>query len=94
MTVRQIMFLGVFLGSLFFITACDEARKPAEQLPVEVVPGTEQVAMFVQTSPAQLKKDVNNWLSKNHGKVEIIRVLQSQSGSTVITISIFYKKME
>ena len=74
----------------------------AEQ--VEVTPGMEQVAIFsvchlykdsrgTKNYPGSLQKMVNAWLGSNHGKVEIVRVLQSQGAefaNTVITI--FYKK--
>jgi hypothetical protein len=101
MKIGQAVFPIMLFGLLFFVASCDNAYAPfaqqrAEQVQVEVGPGVEQVVIFMRTSNgARLQGDVNAWLNQNHGKVEIVRVLQSQSGrlTSRITISIFYKKM-
>jgi len=98
MKIRQALFPVALLGLLFFVAGCDDASTPSaqqqvevEQVQVEVGPGVEQVVIFMRKNDeVGLQRDVNAWLSQNHGKVEIVRVLQSQTYKT--TISIFYKK--
>ena len=102
MKIRQAVFPVAFLGLLLFVAGCDNTanttpanstQPQAEQ--VEVGAGMEQVAIFYgESNEAGLQKSVNAWLSQNNGKVEIVRILQSQSGrlDRYTTISIFYKK--
>ena len=61
----------------------------------EVGPGVEQVVIFQKReNEVGLQNEINAWLDKNHNNLEIICILQSQSGRSVrqTTISIFYKK--
>ncbi len=54
----------------------------------------EQVVIFhTRNDYPMLQKDVNAWLAENADKLEVSRVLQTQSGriDTYITISIWYK---
>ena len=99
MKIRQVVFPVALLGLLLFVTGCDNTNTaPAESAQpqvVEVGVGVEQVAIFYRTNDeAGLQKEVNTWLSQNNGKVEIVRILQSQSGglNRYTIISIFYKK--
>jgi hypothetical protein len=76
-------------------TSGESARQQVEQ--VEVSPGVEQVVVFTRRNdPAELQSEVNAWFRQNHGKVEIVRVLQSQGGAYSdnqrVTITVFYKK--
>lgn len=94
-----VLFLGLVLvgcdnASTSTSTASAESARPQVKQ-VEVPPGVEQVVVFQQTNnPDVLQNEVNAWLRQNHGKVEIVRVLQSQSGrlNYYVTITIFYKK--
>ena len=89
------LFLGLVLvgckNASTSVTSTESARPHVEQ--VEGPPGVEQVVVFqITNDPVVLQNEVNAWLRQNNGKVEIVRVLQSQSGNHhVITISIFYK---
>ena len=101
MKIRQAVLPIAFLGLLLLVVGCDNAststplaQQQVEQ--VEVGPGVEQVVIFQRTSDETgLQNDINTWFSRNHGKMEIVRVLQSQSGreARLTTISIFYKKI-
>lgn len=100
--IRKALFLSVFLGLLFIAIGgcCPSTPSESAQLLVEQVEvgvGVEQVVIFYRCSDeTALQRDVNTWFNQNSGKVEIIRVLQSQSGrdSRRTTISVFYKKTE
>jgi len=74
-------------------TSAKSTQLKVEQ--VEVPPGVEQVVVFQYTNEPQVLQDqVNAWFRQNHGKVEIVRVLQTESGRLghCVTVTIFYKK--
>ena len=56
--------------------------------------GIEQIAIFeCYEEDCQQQENINNWLAGTNGKVEITRVLQSQSGRggyRYLIITIFY----
>lgn len=100
MKIRPILFSVVLLGLLPFL-ACSRSTNENEAAKIEYVeadPGVEQVIIFAPDSPnslrnqPELQNNVNTWLSRNHDKVEIIRVLQTQGDRYTVNISIFYKK--
>ncbi len=103
MKIRQTVLPVALLVLPLIVAGCDngstataEATAQQQLEQVEVALGVEQVVIFQRTDDeVGLQNDVNTWLSQNHNKAAVSRVLQSQSGRITrrTTISIFYKKI-
>lgn len=95
--IVPVLFVGlVLVGCDNASTSATSAKSTQSQVEqVEVPPGVEQVVVFQhENEPKVLQDQVNAWLRQNHGKVEIVHVLQTQSGrlNYYVTVTIFYKK--
>jgi uncharacterized lipoprotein NlpE involved in copper resistance len=92
MKVKQVL-LG-FLLVVVVVVGCNERSKVPQK---EAEVGVEQVVIIETFLHARMDETVesrvNAWLRKNSGRVEIVRVFQSQHGS-FITFSIFYKRIK
>jgi hypothetical protein len=104
-----LVFIGVLFGlALLFGGSHKSSVKSAEsaepQANARDMRG-EQVKIFANntysvgswsyTEENNLESIINVWLSSNNGKIEIVRVLQSQGDiDSYVTLSIFYKKTE
>ena len=101
MTIAAVLFFGI----ITFLSPNSDSPAPQAVKPADVPPGMEQSVVFSHrfdfgddVDALQLQEAINAWLRENYDKVEIVRILQSQSGDTnkrvVVTTTIFYKKLD
>lgn len=92
--MKKLLVLLVIVLAAFFllqisVQANAQAEKPASLERVEIFDSAMCNSLYNSSRRIDLQTQVNNWLTKNAGKIIVVARLQSSQQDTTI-VSIFY----